>query len=227
MIDSSITVSLSLSHNSELALELSGALFRGIILPLPTPWNSWISMQTPQAGLYLHRGSAQALAPRSAWKKGKWNTGKQHNIPKKTRINPNHTKPSKSKKSQDQPQPKFPSPAPQTQGQREPDLKISFCPRVRNHPPQFPAQFLPFQDIGWEGLCTDVRHWIFFNPQVVLFQPLGCCGWCSLIAVVAHLIKKLINKTLTDPELHGHCSRFVQNSLYGLDLKYKLNYLGF
>lgn len=84
MIDSSITVSLSPSHSSELALELSGALFRGIILPLPTPWNSWISMQTPQAGLYLHRGSAQALAPRSAWKKGKWNTGKQHNIPKKT-----------------------------------------------------------------------------------------------------------------------------------------------
>lgn len=192
MIDSSITVSLSLSHSSELALELPGALFHGIILPLPTPWNSWISMQTPQAGLYLHRGSAQALAPRSAWKKG--NTEKQHNIPKKTRINPNHTKPSKSKKSQDQPQPKFPSPAPQTQGQREPDLKISFCPRVRNHPPQFPAQFpaqfLPFQDIGWEGLCTDVRHWIFFNPQVVLFQPLGCCGWCSLIAVVAHLIRK-------------------------------------
>lgn len=131
-------------------------------------------------------------------KKGNGTLGNNTISQKKPRINPNHTKPSKSKKSQDQPQPKFPSPAPQTQGQREPDLKISFCPRVRNHPPQFPAQFpaqfLPFQDIGWEGLCTDVRHWIFFNPQVVLFQPLGCCGWCSLIAVVAHLIRKKNNK---------------------------------
>lgn len=46
---------------------------------------------------------------------------------------------------------------------------------------------VPFKNIGREGLGTDVRHWVFLDPKVVLFQSLGGCGWSSLIAVAAHL----------------------------------------
>lgn len=48
-------------------------------------------------------------------------------------------------------------------------------------------RFLPFKDIWWERFSTNIRHWIFFNSKVVLFKSLRCCGWCSLISIVAHL----------------------------------------
>lgn len=64
------------------------------------------------------------------------------------------------------------------------------CKRVTMLQSEQECRILPFKNIWREGLCTDVRHRIFLNSKVVLFQPLCCCCWSSLIAVIAHLFKK-------------------------------------
>lgn len=45
----------------------------------------------------------------------------------------------------------------------------------------------PFEDVGGERFCTDVRHRVFLYPEVILLKSLSGCGWCSLIPVVVHL----------------------------------------
>lgn len=54
---------------------------------------------------------------------------------------------------------------------------------------------LPLKDVGREGLGTDVRHGVFLNPEIVLFQALGRCRRCSLTAVAAHLWRQVYTDT--------------------------------
>lgn len=46
---------------------------------------------------------------------------------------------------------------------------------------------VPFEDVGGKGFCTNVRHGVFLNPEVILLKSLSGCSWSSFVPVVVHL----------------------------------------